>query len=104
MLFRSLELLLKDETSAGARFEQEADENGKFINKSYPIQSRDVALALLLNAKGLKPTDYGMKVFSTSEAMKYQATNQWFKTDEDRVAGFKKYEDERKKEATKEKK
>ena len=96
-----LETLLKDETPAGVRYEQESDENGKIISKPYPIQSRDLAFAMLLHAKGIKPTDYGMKMFSTSESMKYQATNHWFKSDEDRIAAFKKFMDENQKSPSK---
>jgi hypothetical protein len=91
----TLESLLKDETQAGMRYEQETGENGQMINKQYPIQTRDIALAMLLHLDGVKPADYGMRTFAATESMKYQYTNHWFRTEDAREAAFKKFAEER---------
>jgi hypothetical protein len=91
----TLESLLKDETQAGMRYEQETGENGQMINKQYPIQTRDIALAMLLHLDGAKPADYGMRTFAATESMKYQYTNHWFRTEHARDAAFKKFAEER---------
>lgn len=96
----TLEALLKDESQVGVRHDQEAGENGQMVSKAYPIQTRDVALAMLLQLDGKKPTDYGMKVFASTESMKYQFTNHWFRTDSARDEAFKKFRDERTKHKT----
>lgn len=91
----TLESLLTDETQAGVRYEQETSENGQMVNKQYPIQTRDVALAMLMNLDGVKPADYGMRTFASTESMKYQYTNHWFRTDDARNEAFKKFAEAR---------
>jgi hypothetical protein len=92
--------LLKDETQAGSRYEQEVGENGQMVSKQFPIQTRDIALAMILNLEGKKPTDYGMRTFASTESMKYQYTNHWFRTDTARDEAFKKYAEDRAKNQT----
>lgn len=90
----TLESLLKDETQVGARHDQEVGENGQMVSKMYPIQMRDVALAMLVQLDGKKPAEYGMKIFAATESMKYQFTNHWFRTDAARGEAFKKWAEE----------
>ena len=87
--------MLKDETQVGVRPDQDVGENGQMVSKMYPIQTRDVALAMLLHLDGKKPTEYGMKIFATTESMKYQYTNHWFRTEAARDEAFKKFAEER---------
>jgi hypothetical protein len=92
-----LEKLLTDETQAGVRVEATLDDDGKPVQKQYTIQTRDVALAMLIRAAGKNPTEFGFTVYTnSSEAMRYTPTNQWFKSDADRDAAFKKWAEFRK--------
>ncbi|MFO0937453.1 MAG: hypothetical protein U0798_13160 [Gemmataceae bacterium] len=95
-----LEKLLNDKTRVIDHIEQRKGENGRIVNLRVPIQTRDIALAMLIYADGLAPTDFGMKVSTQNEKMKYLSTNHWFETDEDRTAGFEKYEREKKQKKT----
>lgn len=91
----TLESLLKDETQVGVRHDQDVGENGQMVSRTYPIQTRDVALAMLLHLDGKKPADFGMKMFAATESMKYQFTNHWFRSETARDEAFKKFADER---------
>lgn len=91
----TLEKYLKDTNQAGVRFETVTDENGRAVARQTPIEMRDVALAAILHLSDRKPRDYGMQVYSDTEGMKFQTTNAWFKSDDDRKKAFAKFEAER---------
>jgi hypothetical protein len=91
----TLEKFLKDTNQAGIRYETVTDENGRAVARQTPIEMRDVALAAILHLSDRKPREYGMQVYSDTDAMKFQATNAWFKTDDDRKKAFERFEAER---------
>jgi len=89
----SLEIAFKDETLATTIFVA--------ANKRYPVQMRDVALAMGLLMVKEDPAMYGMKSRypnQTNENLKFNYNNFYFddengKADEDRKAAFKKWDE-----------
>ena len=63
------------------------------VNEVIKVQVRDVALAVTLHMAGEDPKNYGYKHLRSHPRDVYQTYSMCFKTDEERQAAFKKWQE-----------